>query len=99
MIALDTYETYDGFTEREKIAVTLGKELTANPQHKTISDEPLAVSQETQKRLKEHFTDAEITELVSGITMFNLLNRFNRFLDPELDVEPPPPELVALLDK
>ena len=97
MVALSDYETYEGFSEREKIAITLGKELTANPQQVGFSEEPLAVSQETQQRVKANFTDAEITELVTGITMFNLLNRFNRFLDPELDVEPPPAELYALL--
>lgn len=96
-MALSHYETYDGFSEREKVAITLGKELTANPPQVGFSEEPLAVSQETQANVKAHFTDAEITELVTGITMFNLLNRFNRFLDPDLDVEPAPDELLALL--
>lgn len=56
-----------------------------------------AVSQDTQASLKEHFTEQEIIELTLGITSFNLLNRFNRFLQPEQDVETPPEAIVALL--
>lgn len=97
MVALSDYETYGGFSEREKVAITLAKELTVNPLNIGPSQEPLAVSRQTQDRVKEYFSDAEITELVTGIAMFNLLNRFNRFLDPELDVEPPPAELLTLL--
>ena len=32
-----------------------------------------------------------------GIALFNLMNRLNRFMDPDLDVPPCPPELLALL--
>ncbi len=97
MVALKKYETFDGFSAREKVAIRLAEELTLNPPRVPVSEERLAVSQDVQTQLKKHFSEAEIVELVSGIAVFNFMNRFNRFLDPDIDVEMPPKELMAML--
>ncbi|MFQ5611098.1 MAG: Rid family hydrolase [Anaerolineae bacterium] len=67
MLALAEYQAYPGFSAREKAAIALAEELTTKPLGAALADEPLAVSPETQERLKEHFTEAEIVFL-AGVT-------------------------------
>jgi len=99
MLALDghTYETFAGFSQREKAAIKLAEELTLNVSTVPVSEEILGVSQQTQTRVKELFNEAEIVELTIGIASFNFMNRINRFLNPDFDVEMPPDKLMALL--
>lgn len=99
MLALDghLYETFAGFSPRDKAAVRLAEELTLTPPTVSISEELLGVSQKTQVEVKGLFSEAEIVELVVGISSFNFMNRINRFLNPDFDVEMPPDELMALL--
>jgi alkylhydroperoxidase family enzyme len=55
------------------------------------------VSKQTISRVEQHFGDAEIVELAMSVSMWNLLSRFLRVMDFELDMEPPPPELEAAI--
>lgn len=98
MLALPQYNSYDGFSQRDRIAIRYAEELTVNPPIMTQSDEPHAVSEVTRAALKAEFSDAEIMELTYGIGLFNLLTRVNRMLKPTLDVPKPPKELMALIE-
>ncbi|MDB5079788.1 MAG: hypothetical protein JWP00_1712 [Chloroflexi bacterium] len=96
MLDLADFEASKIYNESEKAAIALAQELTLNPPKVSNEEEPLGVSSTTQARIKANFSDAEIVELVTGITVFNFMNRFNRFLNPDQDVESPPEALVAL---
>ncbi|RMF82958.1 MAG: hypothetical protein D6737_00015 [Chloroflexi bacterium] len=96
MIALGNQQV-DGFSTREQIAIAFATELTINPSSLTVAEEPLAVSEKTQTALKTHFSNVEIVELASAIMAFNFMNRFNRFFNPDIDVEMPPDEIMALI--
>jgi alkylhydroperoxidase family enzyme len=97
MVALADYQNYEGFSEAEKTAIALAEELTLNPSRVPLKEEFHAVGQKTQIDLKKHYDEAQIVELVVGVAFFNFLNRFNRFMEPDLDMEAPPDELLAVM--
>lgn len=97
MVALADYKNYPGFSETERTAIALAEELTLNPSRVSLEEEFHAISPETQISLKEHFNEAEIVELVAAVAFFNFLNRFNRLMEPDLDMDPPPEELLATM--
>jgi AhpD family alkylhydroperoxidase len=86
-----------GFPERERVALEFASELTLKPPDVSYADEPGAVAPELAARLRERFSDAEIVELTATIGLWNALARFHRVMRFELDMDPPPPEIEALL--
>ncbi len=90
-------EAFAGFTDREKAAIALADELTVRPPVVPASEERLAVSPATRQRVLALFNAQEITELVTGIAVFNFMNRFNRLMNPDIDMEAVPDEVLALL--
>ena len=99
IVALLNYQNYDDFDERQKAVFTLTEQLTRDIAQTELADSFRGVDEDTQAAIKAHFSEAEIVELTAGICLFNFLNRFNRFTDPELDMEEPPPEIRALVGK
>jgi uncharacterized peroxidase-related enzyme len=97
MLALNDFETYDGFSEAEKAAVAFAEEITLNPSRLSLEDEEQAVSKATRDRLKKQFSDQAIAELVMGVSVFNFMARYCRFLGPDVDMELPPQALQDMM--
>ncbi len=70
--ALASYETDEQFDERERLAIHLAEVMTADPHN--YSDEEFA-------KLREHFSEGEVVELVCAIGLFNYFNRANDLLE------------------
>ncbi|GGA59410.1 alkyl hydroperoxide reductase AhpD [Edaphobacter acidisoli] len=66
------------FTEREKVAIHLAEVMTLDAH---------SYSEAEFKRLRSHFSEGEIVELMAAIGLFNYFNRFNDLL--EMDPTPP----------
>lgn len=90
-------ENRDRFTEAELAALDFTDELTTRVDDVSSKDEPLGVSRETLARVRGIFSDAELVELAMSVSLWNLLTRFLRVMDFELDMQPAPPELEAVL--
>ena len=73
--ALAHAQNSDHFDERERLAIHLAEVMTLNPHGYTDAD---------FSRLREHFTEGEIVELVSAIGLFNYFNRANDLLQMEI---------------
>jgi alkylhydroperoxidase family enzyme len=69
---LGRYETSPHFTPVERLALALADAMTATPS--TVDDELRA-------RLREHLSDAQLTELAAAIAWENHRARLNRALD------------------
>ncbi len=66
--AIWDYETSPLFSAAERAALTVAQ---------LAGQVPNAVSDEDFDALKEHFSEAEIVEIVSAISLYGFLNRFN----------------------
>jgi AhpD family alkylhydroperoxidase len=85
------------FDPRERLALELCEELTLRPPTTAYADAPQLVDPELLERLQETFSDPEIVELVATIGIWNALARFHRVMGFELDMDPPPDAVAALL--
>lgn len=98
LVALgDLDRNRDRFTEAELAALDFTDELTTRTDEVGFREEPVGVSKETISRLQEQLKDAEIVELAMSVSMWNFLSRFLRVMDFDLDMDPPPPELDAVI--
>jgi uncharacterized peroxidase-related enzyme len=86
-----------GFSEREQLALELAEELTLRPASVAYADAPQLVDRAVLERVRASFTDPEIVELVTTISMWNALARFHRVMGFELDMEAPPDAVAAEL--
>jgi uncharacterized peroxidase-related enzyme len=73
--SIANYATDDQFDERERLAIHLAEVMTADPH--AYTDAQFA-------KLREHFTEGEVVELVSAIGLFNYFNRANDLLQMEI---------------
>ena len=73
--ALADYATSEQFDTRERLAIHLAEVMTADPHGYTDAD---------FARLREHFSEGEVVELVSAIGLFNYFNRANDLLQMEI---------------
>ena len=73
------FETSDLFTEAEKSALRFAQAASAVPNMVTDAD---------FDDLREHFNDEEIVEIVSVISLFGFLNRWNDTMATSLEEEP-----------
>jgi AhpD family alkylhydroperoxidase len=87
----------DGFPERERLALRYAGELTLKPTTTSYADEPGAIDPQLVEQLRASFDDAELVELTATIGLWNALARFHRALQLELDMDPPPPAIDALI--
>jgi AhpD family alkylhydroperoxidase len=87
----------DRFSERERLALAYATETTLKPPAVAYATEPGAVDPVLIDQLRVSFDDAELVELTAVIALWNALARFHRVLRLDLDMDPPPPEIDALL--
>ncbi len=73
------YRTSTLFTEAERVAI----EFTV-----AASSQPNEVTDELFARLKQHWTDGQIVEIVGVIALFGFLNRWNDTMATPLEEEP-----------
>ena len=73
------YETSDLFTEAERAALRVAQGAGATPNSVTDQD---------FEKLKKHYSDDEIIEIVAVISMFGFLNRWNATMATEIEHEP-----------
>lgn len=84
--AVWSFEDSELFTDAERAAINLAMKAGVVPNETTDED---------FDRLKAHFSESEITELVAVIAMFGFLNRWNTTLGTAL--EPVPMKSVEAL--
>jgi uncharacterized peroxidase-related enzyme len=77
--AVWSFEDSPLFTEAERAAINLAMQAGVVPNETTDAD---------FERLRAHFTDNEITEIVAVIAMFGFLNRWNTTLGTALEPVP-----------
>mgnify|MGYP003626654704 CR=1 FL=1 len=77
--ALWEYETSPLFDEGERAALRVAQGAAQVPNATTDADFDI---------LKQHYTDAQIVEIVATIAMFGFLNRFNDTMATELEASP-----------
>jgi AhpD family alkylhydroperoxidase len=82
---------------REQLALELAEVLTVEPSAVPYSDAPQLAPPEMRERLRAAFSDPELVELVAAISLWNALARFHRVMGFDLDMDPPPDEIAALL--
>jgi alkylhydroperoxidase family enzyme len=71
---LANFEQRADFTEREKVALVLAERVTRDAH--TVDDG-------LWTKLRKHFDEGEVVELLSAIGLFNYFNRFNDALRME----------------
>ncbi len=81
------------FSAREQAALKFAEELTLNVGRVPYADSKQAVEHTTLEAIKEHFSDPEINDLAVSVGLWNLLTRYHRVMDFDLDMPAPPPEL------
>ena len=74
--AIWSYEESPLFTEAERTAFDLARAASVTPN---------AVTDEEFERLKRHFSTEQIVEILSVVSLFGWLNRFNDSLGTELE--------------
>ncbi|MEE2998209.1 MAG: peroxidase-related enzyme [Pseudomonadota bacterium] len=77
--AIFMFETSDLFTEDERAALRFAQ---------AASSVPNMVTEEDFEGLRKHFTEYQIVEIVSVVSMFGFLNRWNDTLATPLEAEP-----------
>lgn len=77
--AIWAFETSDLFSEAERAASRFAQAAAAVPNMATDAD---------FADLRKHFTDYQVVEIVSVISMFGFLNRWNDTLATELEEKP-----------
>lgn len=92
LVALADPRHHD-FTPRERAALAFAEELTVEVSRVPYSARRQAVSAETLRAVKRHFSDAEINDLAISVALWNLLARYHRVMDFDLDLPPPPDPL------
>lgn len=85
--AVWTFEDSELFTEAERAAISLAKKAGRVPNE---------AEDEDFDRLRTHFSENQIVEIMGVIAMFGFLNRWNATLGTQL--EPNPAASVAKLD-
>ncbi len=77
--AIWEFATSDLFTEAERAAITIGIKGGTLPND---------VSAEDFDKLKQHFSESEIVEIVATVALFGYLNRWNDTMATELEELP-----------
>jgi uncharacterized peroxidase-related enzyme len=77
--AIGQFETSPLFTEAERVALRFAKRA---------AEVPNAVTAEDFATLRQHYSDEEIVEIVSVISYFGFLNRWNDTFGTELEASP-----------
>lgn len=75
---------FDGLQEHERVALEFAEKMLED-----------RVDEASIHKLRAHYSEAEIVELVLTVGVFVLLNLFNRTLKTDPDLEPGPAELYS----
>ena len=84
--AMETDLATGNFSEREQLAIHLAETMTLDAH--TYTDQHI-------ERLRQHYTEGEVVELMAAIGLFNYFNRFNDLLGME-PTRPATPQELAL---
>lgn len=88
---------FEGFDDRERLALQLASELTVAvptvPREQSLS----GISSEVRRDAERLFGPAELVELAMSISMWNALSRFHRVMEFDLDMPEPPPGVDDLV--
>jgi len=76
ILAVWEFEHSDFFTEAERAALRVAQAGAISPSE---------VTDELFDELRKHYSDAQVVEIVSVISMFGFLNRWNAIMDTELE--------------
>ena len=79
LAAVREFRSSDRFTDAERVAIELAMAAAAQPN---------AVSDALFERVRQHWTDAQIVEIVALISLFGFYNRYNDTLATPLEDEP-----------
>merc|ERR1712039_488755 len=79
LIAVHDYENSDHFTEAEKAALAFGRAAV---------EVPNGVTEEMTTRLKAHWSEGDIVEIIGVIALFGYLNRWNDSMGTTLEDKP-----------
>jgi len=79
LAAVWEYKTSPLFTEAERAALDLAVAAAAQPN---------AVTDEMFERVKQHWTEGQIVEIVALISFFGFMNRYNDTMATPLEDEP-----------
>jgi AhpD family alkylhydroperoxidase len=88
---------YDGFTERERVALRLTDEMTTGLPSISRQQSATGISTELREAASNAFSPRELVELTMSISVWNALSRFHRVMDFDLDMPEPPPAVEAAL--
>jgi AhpD family alkylhydroperoxidase len=88
---------FAAFTESERVALELTDAMTLAPAQTPYGVEPSAVEPALRERAAALFPPGALVELTMSISVWNALARFHRVMGFELDMDPPPPGVDAVL--
>jgi AhpD family alkylhydroperoxidase len=88
---------YDGFTERERVALRLADEMTTGLPSISRQQSATGISAQLRDAATEVFSPRELVELTMSISVWNALSRFHRVMDFDLDMPDPPPAVETVL--
>jgi AhpD family alkylhydroperoxidase len=88
---------YDGFTERERVALRLADEMTTGLPSISRQQSATGISAELRDAATEVFSPRELVELTMSISVWNALSRFHRVMEFDLDMPEPPPAVESLI--
>jgi uncharacterized peroxidase-related enzyme len=77
--AVIEYRTSPLYTEAERVALDFAV---------AAASQPNAVTDELFERMKRHWTDAQIVEIMGAVAINGFLNRWNDTIAPALEAEP-----------
>jgi hypothetical protein len=86
-----------GFSEAERLAVALARELTLLAPERTHDQQPQIASADLLDRARETFPPPALVELVAGIGAWNAVTRWHRAMGLEQDMPEPPAGVRAAL--
>lgn len=87
----------DGFSDDERLALEIARQLTLAPAELSFEEQPSAVDPELLARARETFSPPALVELMLGVSLWNALSRFHRAMGFELDMPEPPAAVEAAL--
>ena len=88
---------YDGFTERERVALRLADEMTTGLPSISRQQSATGISAQLRDAATEVFSPRELVELTMSIGVWNALSRFHRVMDFDLDMPDAPPAVESAL--
>jgi AhpD family alkylhydroperoxidase len=87
------------FSEPERLALRLARELTVRPTNATLVEAPQIASGDRLAAAQKTFPADALVELVFSVSVWNALSRFHRTMGLELDMPKPPAGVLAAIQR